>query len=426
MIVLAHALLGALALGPFVRAPGGESGDSTGVLSAAPERVFQLQVRELWPSATERIPDALLVVADGKIRAIRTAREADPALPLLRHEGVVSAGLIACRTQSGTRDELQDDTRTVLPGARAVHAFDPASADYRRALAAGITSLGLAPGPQNLVGGLACVVKTAGGRVVNPGSSLALSLSSSALGRSTARGGFLFGSAEGDEHGIGVAEPGLSQADGGPESSSRSTRGTRTPTGYAGALEALRDLFASGNGPFGRARRGELAVTIEAWDRHEILRALDFAREQDLVGAIRGAPLAGDPDVVAALKASGFGVILGPYSAEQTRPSMESLARLAAAGVPVAFAVDAPSNAEEQLRLSAVRALQAGASREAVWKALTEDAARLSGVAKATGKLAPGLDADFVLWSGNPLDLTSRVVAVYVDGERAWSAPRAR
>ena len=33
------------------------------------------------------------------------------------------------------------------------------------------------------------------------------------------------------------------------------------------------------------------------------------------------------------------------------------------------------------------------------------------------GDLAKGLDADFVLWSGHPLKLTSRVEAVYVGGK---------
>jgi len=34
-----------------------------------------------------------------------------------------------------------------------------------------------------------------------------------------------------------------------------------------------------------------------------------------------------------------------------------------------------------------------------------------------------GLDADLVLWSGDPVDPASRVTAVYVDGELAHEAP---
>ncbi|MSR61852.1 MAG: hypothetical protein EXS08_05350 [Planctomycetes bacterium] len=394
------------------------AGDAPGGAAApAPKNVIQIQAKEIWTAGGQRVANGVLIVADGHVRSIGGERDIDPAQPLWKHDGILTAGLIACGTASGARGELQDDTRSVMEAAHAAYAFDAHSQDFARALAAGITAVSIQPGPENLVGGFACVVKTANGRVVSPESTLALSLSAATLGRSTTQGGFQFGASE---------EDGLARADGGPESSARTQRGTREPTSYAGALALLDKLFARNEGPFARAARGELPVTIEAWDRHEVLRAAQFAHAHKLNGAIRGAPLAGDPDVLAALKESKLGVIVGPYAADQTRPSLESVKRLAEAGVPVAFALDAPGHAPEELRLSAVRALAAGAPREAVWKALTEDAARLVGASESLGRLVPGQEADFVLWSGDPLDLQSRVVAVFVDGSRAWPAPSAR
>jgi imidazolonepropionase-like amidohydrolase len=380
----------------------------------AVERVLQVQAQELWIGAGQRVENGLLVVADGRIRSVGKASDADPALPLVRHPGVVTAGLVGCGARSGARGELQDDTRAVMAAARAAYAFDPTSSDLERALGEGITAVAIGPGPANLVGGLGCVIKTAGGRVLEPEATLAVSLTSATLGRSTVQGFFVFGATE--------VTGTLAEPDGGPESSERTTRGTREPTSYAGAVATLERLFARGEGPFARARKGDLQVIIEAWKRHEVVRAALFAQGHGLAGAIRGAPLAGDPEVLAALKASGLGVIVGPYSSDQTRPSLESVKRLSEAGVPVAFALDDPSHAPLELRLSAARALQAGASRDAVWKALTEDAARLAGVGERAGKLASGREADFVLWSGDPLDLSTRVVAVYVDGRRAWPA----
>jgi imidazolonepropionase-like amidohydrolase len=378
---------------------------------ASEEDVLQVRATEVWPTAGERLRDALVVIADGRIRSVSTGKEADPALPLVQHDGVLTAGLVACRSQAGASGELQDDTRTVLPEARAGYAVDFGDSDFERVRAAGITSLEIAPGPSNLVGGLACVVKSAGGRIRAREATLSLSLTGAALGRSTGPSFFFF-SADGTE--------GHAQPDGGPESTEQSQRGNRAPTSYAGALALLRQRFGEGAGVFGRAKRGELPVTIAAWDRHEVLRAVELARELGLQGAIRGAPLAGDPAVVEALRASRLGLIVGPYGPDQTRSSLESLRALAAAGIPVAFALDDPARSPLGLRLSAARALRAGAPREAVWKALTEDAAKLAGVGEAVGTLAPGRDADLVLWSGDPLDLTSRVVAVYVDGRRAF------
>jgi imidazolonepropionase-like amidohydrolase len=62
--------------------------------------------------------------------------------------------------------------------------------------------------------------------------------------------------------------------------------------------------------------------------------------------------------------------------------------------------------------------VRAGAPLEATLDALTSDAARIAGVGDRVGMLVGGRHADFVLWSGHPLDLTSAVVAVYVGGER--------
>jgi len=388
-----------------------EAGGEATPLAPAPQ-VLQVRAREVWTSAGAKLEDGLVVIADGKIRSIGPASALDPKLPHVEHDGVLTAGLIACASQLGGW-ALQDDTRAVLSEARAQHAFEPGQRAYGEALAAGITTLVLTPGPENLVGGLACAVKTHGGRVIAPEASLAINLSSRALGRSTISSGFFFGAAE---------EPAAAQPDGAAESTARTGRGTREPTSYSGALSMLRELFQRGEGAFGRARKGELAVTLEAWDRHEVLRAAELARELGLRGAVRGAPLAGDEHVVAALKAAGLGVILGPYEADQTRASLESLARLAEAGVPAAFATAAPGATPHDLRLSAVRAFSAGAPREAAWRALTSDAAQLAGVGSSLGELAPGRAADLVLWSGDPLDLTSRVVAVYVDGARAFPA----
>ena len=94
------------------------------------------------------------------------------------------------------------------------------------------------------------------------------------------------------------------------------------------------------------------------------------------------------------------------------------LAALQEAGVTVGFALNGPTNGGDQLRLSAAMALAAGADSAGVWNALTLDAARLCGVEARVGSLERGKDGDFVLWSGDPLNLGSRVEAVYVDGVR--------
>lgn len=54
---------------------------------------------------------------------------------------------------------------------------------------------------------------------------------------------------------------------------------------------------------------------------------------------------------------------------------------------------------------------------------VTTDAADFLGVGDKIGRLAPGRAADFVVWSGDPLDPASRVEEVYVGGELVYRAP---
>jgi len=331
--------------------------------SSAQESVLQIRASEIVLGDGERIEDGVLIVQDGRVRRVGRGVEVDARHPVIDHAGVLTAGLVACQTHSGAAKESRDSTRSLLPEARLVHAFDPDHPDFERALRAGITSVVLAPAGDSVAGGITAVVKTAHGTVVKREAHLALSLANDALGRPVQRSMFPFGSAGGS-----------ADEQGGPEHTDRGGLGQRSPTSYAGAARELRARFGETEGAFARARRGELGVLLEAWDRNEVARAI------------------------------------------------ESLRTLGDQGVPIAFALDAPANDPDSLRLSAAMALAAGADRATVWRALTSDAARIARVDDRVGTLERDKDADFVLWSGDPLNLASRVEAVYVDGRRAWSA----
>jgi len=376
---------------------------------------FQIRAKAIILADGVRSEGGILVVEGGRIvRLVGPGVEPDSALPLIEHDGVLTAGMVVCQSQSGAAGEANDGQRALLPEARLVHAFDPGHSDFERALAAGITTLVLAPTGENVVGGLTAVVKTHGGVVLSDEGHLALSFTGAALGLSSSPSFFFFGA--GDDV--------VAAADGGPENTESARRGSRSPTSYAGALRILRERFGASSdpdGPYARASRGDLPVFIEARARHEVLRAVSFAKESGLSGVLFGAPLVGDPGLLGPLTASGLGVIVGPYSVGQLTPSLDAVKVLQEAGIPVAFALGASARDPEELRLSAALALSVGADAAGVWRALTSDAARLAGVDARVGALESGKDADFVLWSGDPLNLASRVVAVYVGGELAYS-----
>ena len=150
--------------------------------------------------------------------------------------------------------------------------------------------------------------------------------------------------------------------------------------------------------------------------RAAVQRACALASRHGLKGALRGGSLAGE--IAPTVKESGLAVVLGPYGPGTSERALRASASLAEAGVPLAFALDAPEHSPEALRMTAALCVRAGMDRGAALRALTSEAARIAGVGDRVGRLERGMDADLVLWSGHPLDLASVIEAVYVDGVR--------
>ena len=53
-------------------------------------------------------------------------------------------------------------------------------------------------------------------------------------------------------------------------------------------------------------------------------------------------------------------------------------------------------------------------------RTVTLNPAEIMGVADRIGSLAPGKDADVVIWSGDPLDIYQRPLQVFMNGTRVF------
>jgi len=70
-----------------------------------------------------------------------------------------------------------------------------------------------------------------------------------------------------------------------------------------------------------------------------------------------------------------------------------------------------------RLNQEAAKAIKyGGVSPEEAWKMVTLNPARMLKLDHRMGRVAPGMDADLVLWSGDPLSIQARVERTYVDG----------
>lgn len=152
----------------------------------------------------------------------------------------------------------------------------------------------------------------------------------------------------------------------------------------------------------------------------DIRQALAFARRHGLRAVIAGGAEAWQ--VADELRAADVPVLLDPllnlpYDFDRIGARMDNAALLHRAGVTVAFSQtgDATHNARK-VRQLAGNAVAAGLPWEAGLAGLTSAPARIFGI-RDRGRIAVGQVADLVLWSGDPLEVTSLAQQVWLAGK---------
>ena len=107
-------------------------------------------------------------------------------------------------------------------------------------------------------------------------------------------------------------------------------------------------------------------------------------------------------------------LVYGPGGFDEIEARPDNAALLQAAGVPLVLSTFDTHNARNT-RVVAGNAVRGGLDHEAALRAITETPARLFGQPDR-GVLRPGAVADVVLWTGDPLEIASAVVAEWIDG----------
>ena len=173
--------------------------------------------------------------------------------------------------------------------------------------------------------------------------------------------------------------------------------------------------------------RRELPLVISVHRASDILGALRVAQEFNVRVIVSGAS---EGWIVAReLAAANTPVIVNPMG---NIPGMESLgitlenaARLHAAGVNQVFATFESHNSRN-LKQLAGNAVSYGMPFDAALRAVTLNPARLWGIADRYGSLEVGKDADVVVWSGDPFELTTTVEHVFINGREVSDETRQR
>ena len=94
------------------------------------------------------------------------------------------------------------------------------------------------------------------------------------------------------------------------------------------------------------------------------------------------------------------------------------------AGVKVAIHTDDPVTESRFLLRSAALAVRGGMTEAGALRALTLNPAEMLELGDRVGSLEPGKDADFVILSGHPFSVYTKVLATYIEGEKIYDRSR--
>ncbi|MDT0264704.1 amidohydrolase [Streptomyces sp. DSM 44915] len=369
------------------------------------------------------ITGGTVLVVDGKIAAV--GPDAEVAVP----DGVrvvdaagrwVLPGFVEAHGHLGVHEEAegwagQDTNEMTDPvGARmrALDAINPADLGFADALAGGVTSAVIKPGSGNPIGGQTVAVKCWGRTVDDMLVREPVSVKS-ALGENPKR---VYGEKK------------------------------QLPSTRQGVAAVIRDAFTHAEDY--RARRAHAAAEGKPFDRdlslEVLVRVLDGElpwcqhghRADDIATAMRladefGYRLVLNHGTEGHLLADEIArreipVISGPLFT--TRSKVELRQRTLAnpgildrAGVRVAITTDHPVVPINFLVHQVTLCVKEGLDRDRALATITTNPAAILGLDDRVGALRPGLDGDVVIWSGDPLDVFSRALTVFVEGREVYS-----
>jgi len=372
------------------------------------------------PVEGDIIERGTVLIEDGRIAAIGGPELVVPAgTTVVPAEGSwVLPGFIDAHTHLGVHeegegwagDDVNEMTDPNTAHVRAIDAINPAEQGFRDAVAGGVLAVNVNPGSGNPIGGQTVALRC-WGRTVDEMALRAPSGMKSALGENPKR---VYGDRK------------------------------QTPQTRLGTAAVIRSAFTEARNyldkranreegkPFERDLRLEaLGLVLEReipWRQH-CHRADDIATAMRIAAEF-GYRLVIDHGTEAhliadLLVARDIPVIIGPLLTSRSKVELRNRSianpgRLAAAGVTIAITTDHPVVPINLLVTQAVLAVKEGLDRETALRALTINPARIAGIDERLGSLTPGKDADLCVWSGDPLEVNSRVERSFVGGREVY------
>jgi imidazolonepropionase-like amidohydrolase len=390
-----------------------------------------LTAATILDGAGGRIEHGDVLMRDGRIAAVGHGLSHDGAAVVDASGRWITPGVIDIHTHYGTyvlpqtaaeasvSDVLEESDPNVAD-TWIEHAVRPVDPAFSRALASGVTTLQILPGSGALFGGRSVIVK--------PIPAVTL-----------------------DEMRFPGASQGVKMACGTNPASSFGSRG-RFPNSRQGEIAGVRAAFLEAQrylkewddyragrrseaprrdlklDTLAATLRGELRVHVHCYRADDIANWISTLEEfgvhlvtiHHAVEAYKIAPLLVRKQVCAAVWADWWG-----FKREAEDGIPENAAFIDAAGGCVVMHSDIPVLGS-LLNIEAAKAAAAGRRaglaipEEHAIRWITSNAARALGLESRIGHLAPGMNADVVVWSADPFSIYSKADLVFIDGALAY------
>jgi imidazolonepropionase-like amidohydrolase len=387
-----------------------------------------------------------VLVREGRIAAVGPSLPRPPGVAVVEAEGRwLTPGLVDVHTHYGTYllprvevavDDVLERSDPNVADTWIEHAVRPVDPAFARALSRGVTTVQILPGSGALFSGRTVVVKPVPAATLAamrfPGARQGLKM---ACGDNPAGAFGERGRAPNSRQGeIAIVRRELMDAeryaaeweehleehgrDGPPKGKSDDRRDDKKRRPKRGPKRDLK------NDTLVAALRGELPVHLHCYRAEDIATWIDVLDEFGLkitavhhaTEAYKIAPLLAEKKVCAALWADWWG-----FKREAEDGVPENAAFVDTAGGCVAMHSDIPLIGGH-LNLEAAKAMGSGRRAgivippETAIRWITSNAAGMLGLGDRIGRIAPGYNADLVLWSADPFSAFAHAERVWVDG----------
>jgi imidazolonepropionase-like amidohydrolase len=373
----------------------------------------------ILPIAGAAIDKGTLVVRDGKILAVGPSGSVQVPRGAERHDlagKVVMPGLVDTHSHIGGVSG-GDGSAPLQPEVRVLDSVDVRSSGLRRAQAGGITTVNVMPGSGHLLSGQTLYLKLRGGSTVDD--------FLITLGGGRIAGGLKMANGTNS----------IRASGNGPFPGTRAKSAALAREQFVKATEYREKLRKAGDDAEKRPPRDlAMEALVEVLDgtrtvhfhthRHDdIVTVLRLAREFGFTPVLQH--VSEGWKVADEIARSGAGssiiVIDSPGGKlEAVDLAMTTGAVLEKAGALVAFHTDDWITDSRHFLRSAALAVRGGMSREKALEGVTFSGARLLKLEDRIGSLAQGKDADFIVLSGDPLSVYTRVEQTWVEGRKVF------